>query len=175
MKLFVSAALAAALSLGFVAATPAQADIGSRDKHMHRAEAKPSVKSRYGSEVKSRRVISQKTEKPVRLSSRFSQRKTSTAALKSSSAMTGTASYYRHGARTANGERFNPMGLTAAHRSLPFGTRVKVTHMGTGRSVVVRINDRGPFVHGRIIDLAQGAARQIGVNGLARVSLQVVN
>lgn len=67
------------------------------------------------------------------------------------------------------------MGLTAAHRSLPFGTKVRVTHARTGRSVVVRINDRGPFVGGRIIDLAMGAARAIGVTGVAKVSLQVLN
>ena len=70
----------------------------------------------------------------------------------------GMASYYKSGKRTANGERFNPNGLTAAHRSLPFGTRVQVTNMKTGRSVVVRINDRGPFVGRRVIDLSYGAA-----------------
>jgi rare lipoprotein A len=126
--------------------------------------------------VKSRRAVSKTSRKPAKLTSRFSRKsKSKSAALKSSSSMVGTASYYRHGKVTANGEPFKPMGLTAAHRTLPFGTRVKVTHMGTGRSVVVRINDRGPFIRGRIIDLAMGAARRIGVNGLAKVSLQVVN
>ena len=67
-------------------------------------------------------------------------------------------------------------GLTAAHRSLPFGTKVKVMNVRTGRSVVVRINDRGPFVRGRVIDLAFGAARAIGLHaaGLAKVSLEVI-
>src|SRR5258705_12553760 len=72
-------------------------------------------------------------------------------------ATVGLASYYKHGRKTANGERFNPGGLTAAHRTLKFGTRVRVTHLKTGRSVVVRINDRGSFIRGRIIDLAYGA------------------
>ena len=91
-------------------------------------------------------------------------------------ALRGVASYYKSGKRTANGERFNPMGLTAAHRSLPFGTKVRVTQVKTGRSVVVRINDRGPFVRGRIIDLALGAARAIGLNhsGVAKVEVVVL-
>lgn len=91
--------------------------------------------------------------------------------------LNGMASYYKHGKRTANGERFNPHGLTAAHRTLPFGTRVKVTNLKTGKSVVVRINDRGPFIRGRIIDLALGAAKVVGLHrsGVARVSLAVLN
>jgi rare lipoprotein A len=65
----------------------------------------------------------------------------------------------------------NPGALTAAHPSLPFGTKVRVTNNHTGRSVVVRINDRGPFVKGRVIDLSPAAARAIGVGGIAQVSL----
>jgi rare lipoprotein A len=86
----------------------------------------------------------------------------------------GHASWYGpgfHGRRTASGERFNSGALTAAHRSLPFGSLVRVVNENTGRSVVVRINDRGPFIGGRIIDLAHGAARQLGMNGVATVSL----
>jgi rare lipoprotein A len=88
----------------------------------------------------------------------------------------GVASYYWQGQRVATGARFNPDGLTAAHRTLPFGTRVRVTHMGNGRSVNVVINDRGPFIAGRIIDLARGAARVIGMTGqgLARVKVTVL-
>lgn len=76
----------------------------------------------------------------------------------------------------ASGGRFNPEGMTAAHRSLPFGTRVRVTHLGNGRSVTVRINDRGPFVAGRIIDLSRGAAKVIGMTaqGVARVMVEVL-
>lgn len=91
--------------------------------------------------------------------------------------LNGYASFYKSGKRTANGERFNPMGLTAAHRSLAFGTRVQVTNLRTGKSVVVRINDRGPFVRGRIIDLSLGAARVVGLHrsGVARVKIVVLN
>ena len=67
----------------------------------------------------------------------------------------------------------NPAAMTAAHRTLPFGTSVTVVNNHTGRAVVVRINDRGPFVHGRVIDLSPAAARAIGVSGLALVSLRV--
>lgn len=87
-------------------------------------------------------------------------------------AFNGVASWYGSGRQTANGERFNPNGLTAAHRTLPFGTHVRVTNHNNGRSVIVRINDRGPFVGGRAIDLARGAARAIGMGGTQRVSLE---
>ena len=89
-------------------------------------------------------------------------------------AQEGQASWYGSGHRTANGERFNPNGMTAAHRSLPFGTRVRVENKRTGRSVVVRINDRGPFVHGRIIDLSRSSARALGMGGTTYVSLRVL-
>jgi rare lipoprotein A len=91
----------------------------------------------------------------------------------SSGGMTGIASIYS-GGRTANGEHASAGGLTAAHRSLPFGTLVKVTNRHSQRSVVVRINDRGPFVGGRVIDLTPAAAHAIGFSGLAPVTLSVV-
>lgn len=96
-------------------------------------------------------------------------------AVSPAAAQSGTASWYGSGHRTANGEHFNPNGLTAAHRTLPFGTRVRVENRQTGRSVVVRINDRGPFVHGRIIDLSRGSARALGMRGTTYVSLHVMN
>ena len=91
----------------------------------------------------------------------------------------GHASYYGNelaGRRTASGEIFNPGDMTAAHRTVAFGTRVKVTHMGNGREVVVRINDRGPFGRGRIIDLSYAAAKQLGMHrsGTAQVKLTLV-
>jgi rare lipoprotein A len=88
-------------------------------------------------------------------------------------AQDGVASVYS-GERTANGEYAHASGLTAAHRTLPFGTRVRVTNHQTGRSVVVRINDRGPFVSGRIIDLTPAGARALGMDGLAHVTVDVV-
>ncbi|MDN6857875.1 septal ring lytic transglycosylase RlpA family protein [Pseudomonas sp. CAN2814] len=89
----------------------------------------------------------------------------------------GTASYYgkaHHGKRTASGERFNQNALTAAHRTLAFGTRVRVTNLDNGRSVVVRINDRGPFGRGRIIDVSKAAAEQLNMlrSGTAPVRLE---
>jgi rare lipoprotein A len=93
----------------------------------------------------------------------------------SANAQSGMASHYSHaGKRTASGEPANPGGMTAAHRSLPFGTRVMVTNRKNGRSVVVRINDRGPFVRGRVIDLSTAAARAIGFSGVAPVTLAVL-
>ena len=85
----------------------------------------------------------------------------------------GIASTYSTGSRTANGEHYKHMGISAAHKSLPFGTRVVVRNQRTGRSITVRINDRGPFVAGRIIDLSTGAKNALGMDGLAHVCLEV--
>ncbi len=94
-----------------------------------------------------------------------------------SAAQCGKASWYKMGHTTANGERMNARALAAAHRSLPFGTRVRVDNLANGRSVVVRINDRGPYVGGRVIDLTQGAAERIGMihSGTARVRVTVID
>jgi rare lipoprotein A len=93
----------------------------------------------------------------------------------------GQASFYGNepgegGPLTANGERYNPGGYTAAHKTLPFGTRVRVTSPNTGRSVVVRINDRGPYAGNRVIDLSVGAARAIGLtnSGVGTVHMQIL-
>ena len=97
-----------------------------------------------------------------------------------SSGSSGVASVYATkgdgyaGRRTASGERAQSGALTAAHKSLPFGTMVRVTNTRNNKSVVVRINDRGPFVRGRVIDLTPAGARAIGMSGLAPVSLSVV-
>ena len=88
----------------------------------------------------------------------------------------GIASYYWQPQRVASGGMFNPNAMTAAHKTLPFGTRVRVTNHNTGRSAVVTINDRGPFVRGRVIDLSRAAAGAVGMigSGLARVTLEVL-
>jgi rare lipoprotein A len=88
----------------------------------------------------------------------------------------GLASFYTEGARTASGEKFDPHELTAAHPTLPFGTRLRVTNVATGRSVVVRVNDRGPFVPGRVVDVSYSAAETLGIigRGIAKVKLDVV-
>ncbi|MDJ0715244.1 MAG: septal ring lytic transglycosylase RlpA family protein [Prochloraceae cyanobacterium] len=99
--------------------------------------------------------------------------------IRSRGQMRGKASWYGgsfHGRPTANGEKYNQYALTAAHRTLPFGTRVRVTNLNNGRSVIVRINDRGPFIRGRIIDLSRAAASQIGMlgSGIAPVRVEVL-
>jgi len=87
----------------------------------------------------------------------------------------GIASFYKYEAKTASGEQFNPQELTAAHRTLPFGTRLRVTNVATGQSVTVRVNDRGPFIPGRVVDVSRSAAEAIGMvdRGIAKVKLEV--
>jgi len=89
---------------------------------------------------------------------------------------TGVASFYWQPQRVASGGWFNPSAMTAAHKTLPFGTRVRVTHLGNGRSVEVKINDRGPFIAGRIIDLSKAAAGVIGMTsqGIARIRMDIL-
>jgi len=88
----------------------------------------------------------------------------------------GLASFYSYDPHTASGEKFNAQELTAAHRTLPFGTRLRVTDVATGRSVTVRVNDRGPFVRGRVVDVSRGAAQTLGITGkgVAKVKIDVV-
>lgn len=89
----------------------------------------------------------------------------------------GKASFYgsrHHGRKTASGEKFNKNALTAAHRSLPFGTRVRVTNLRNNKSVVVRINDRGPYSRGRIIDLSEQAARELNMVRTGVVPVEIV-
>lgn len=84
------------------------------------------------------------------------------------------ATQYSSGSATASGERFRPDGLTAAHKKLPFGTRVKITNPRTGATTIVSINDRGPFTHGRDIDLSRGAARAIGLTSVGTVCTEIL-
>jgi rare lipoprotein A len=88
----------------------------------------------------------------------------------------GLASFYSEGTHTASGEKFDAHELTAAHPTLPFGTRLRVTNVATGRSVTVRVNDRGPFVAGRVVDVSYAAAESLGMvgRGVAKVKLDVV-
>jgi len=121
------------------------------------------------------RMVSSVVRRPVAVARRhapFTPRKHASA-----TQAYGVASFYGHGSRTANGEKFDPGELTAAHRTLPFGTRLKVTDVATGRSVTVRVNDRGPFIPGRIVDVSSSAAESLGMTGrgLAKVKLDVVN
>lgn len=97
-------------------------------------------------------------------------------ALAKPSAGGGLASFYSEGKQTANGEQFDPNELTAAHPTLPFGTRLRVTNTSTGKSVTVRVNDRGPYVPGRVVDVSYSAAQALGMvrSGTANVKLDVV-
>jgi len=113
----------------------------------------------------------------IDLSAASPKAKDSLHAVESGTKMKGHASWYGpgfHGRKTASGERFNSHGMTAAHRTLPFGTRLLVENPENGRSVIVRINDRGPFIKGRSIDLARGAAQTIGLNGVGTVNMTVL-
>lgn len=92
-----------------------------------------------------------------------------------SQAQDGLASFYSLPGKTASGERHNAGGLTAAHPTLPIGSRVRVTNLRTGRTVIVRINDRGPFVRGRIIDLSKRAAQAIGISGVGPVRVTLAS
>ena len=114
-----------------------------------------------------RRVASAKKHTP------FAQRRD---AADTKIASQGIASFYTEGTETASGEKFDTHDLTAAHPTLPFGTRLRVTNVATGRSVTVRVNDRGPYVPGRIVDVSYSAAQSLGMvgRGVANVKLDVV-
>jgi rare lipoprotein A len=123
--------------------------------------------SRKTSSVTSRRVAVAKKHRP------FASHKNAGETQVSSH---GLASFYTEGTQTASGEKFDTQELTAAHRTLPFGTRLRVTNVATGRSVTVRVNDRGPFVPGRDVDVSYSAAETLGMvgGGIAKVKLDVV-
>jgi rare lipoprotein A len=100
----------------------------------------------------------------------------SSAANRAAEPSDGLASFYDEGSQTASGEKVDPGALTAAHPTLPFGTRLRVTNVANGRSVVVRVNDRGPFVAGRVVDVSRSAAESLDMvgRGIARVKIDVV-
>ena len=106
--------------------------------------------------------------KHIRIASRKPARET---------ASHGIASFYTEGTKTASGERFNTMEMTAAHPTLPFGTKLRVTDVGSGKSVTVRVNDRGPYVQGRVVDVSYSAANALGIldKGVTSVKLDVVD
>lgn len=89
---------------------------------------------------------------------------------------TAIVSWYRHGRITANGERYNPLGLTVAHKRLPFGTMIRFTNPETGDSIIARVNDRGPFIRGREFDLSLGSARALNMvdKGVARLRVEIL-
>jgi rare lipoprotein A len=118
------------------------------------------------------RQASLQTNRPMGGNDRAAEKR----ALAPSNAAVGLASFYDEEQETASGERFDPHELTAAHPSLPFGTRLRVTNVTNGRSVVVRVNDRGPFVSGRVVDVSRSAAQSLDMigRGTAKVKIDVV-
>lgn len=190
MRIFALAALAA-LTLGLMDVRPADASRAkeARETSSHYA-AKKRAEKRAERRAEKRRVEKRRSAKrsystsrratTTRSATHRSAKKRSGAkrpgTVASGGGSHGIASYYWQPQRVASGGYFNPNALTAAHRTLPFGTKVRVTNKRNGKSVVVTINDRGPFIKGRIIDLSKRAAGVIGMQGagLAPVSIQVV-
>jgi len=194
MRTMVSTALAVA-TLGLVAVSPASAAphwecmgtmVACLDSPAKFSNAAYNTRSRdrvYAG--RDERRASSRRARSYEVASRGQRRSRNTEAARFSQAgysggggHSGMASYYgsESGSRTASGARFVPSAMTAAHRTLPFGTKVRVTNKRNGRSVVVTINDRGPFIRGRIIDLSSGAAGVIGMrsSGVAPVSMEVL-
>jgi len=139
------------------------------------------------SERSGHRAVRQASVEPERATSSSSMMKRRVAAVRQTAprkdqdrvatASHGVASYYTTGTKTASGEKFNTMEMTAAHPTLPFGTKLRVTNVASGQSVTVRVNDRGPFVHGRVVDVSYSAANALGMvgKGVANVKLDVVD
>lgn len=140
--------------------------VGSKSELRHNREA-ALERDRSTSSAPKRRVTSAKKHTPF-----VSHRP----AAGTKTASQGIASFYTEGTKTASGEKFNTHDLTAAHPTLPFGTRLRVTNVTTGQAVTVRVNDRGPYVQGRIVDVSYSAADALGMvgKGLANVKLDVV-
>jgi|SRR6185369_10257403 len=131
------------------------------------------------SEVRASRQASvqhDRTPSLVRTRVAVTRKHTPFASRKDATASQGIASFYSEDTQTARGEKFDPRELTAAHPSLPFGTKLRVTDVNTGRSVTVRVNDRGPYVPGRIVDVSHSAAAELGMigKGVTNVRLDVV-
>jgi len=154
-----------------------------RQRTKQRSAQQPNRAKKVERPITRRAAPADTIEQPRRRASRAAAigggrfvRRTGRTAAPGRSQLLGIASYYWQPQRVASGGWFNPNGMTAAHKTLPFGTRVRVIHARTGRSVEVTINDRGPFVRGRVIDLSRAAASALGMRnaGLAPVSIEVI-
>jgi rare lipoprotein A len=158
--------LAAVLGTATLAAC-AQSSVVSPRSELRETSQASLPREQAASFLTRRRVASAK--KHMRFASRRDAGGTTTASQ-------GIASFYTEGTQTASGEKFDTSDLTAAHPTLPFGTNLRVTNVATGRSVTVRVNDRGPYVPGRIVDVSYSAAESLGMvgKGIANVRLDVV-
>ena len=158
-----------ALALGAASlAACSQSTVVSHKSELRQVRQATVERDRSASSMMKRRVASARKHTPV-ASHRHAERKKTTPTQ-------GIASFYTEGTKTANGEKFNTHDLTAAHPTLPFGTKLRVTNVTTGQAVTVRVNDRGPYIQGRIVDVSYSAADALGMvgKGLANVKLDVV-
>ena len=154
------------------------ADVRPSQRAERRARRNRSARVRDDDDRAERRSTRRESRRGSRRNTRVASLGTDIGASTSAgSALHGMASFYWQPQRVASGGWFNPNAMTAAHKTLRFGTRVRVTHLGNGRSVMVTINDRGPYIKGRIIDLSKAAAGVIGMQGqgVARVRVDVVS
>jgi rare lipoprotein A len=158
--------LALALGAASLAACSQSAVVSQKSELRPIREASPG-RDRSAAPVTQRRTAAVKKHTP------FASRQH---AAGTTTASQGIASFYTEGSKTASGEKFNTHDLTAAHPTLPFGTRLRVTNVTTGQAVTVRVNDRGPYVQGRVVDVSYSAADALGMvgKGLASVKLEVV-
>jgi rare lipoprotein A len=158
---------AVAVAAGTLAACAQSSVVTKNSQFVSDARQASPAHERTASLVTNRRVASAKKHTP------FARQKN---AAETQIASNGVASFYTEGSRTASGEKFDSHELTAAHPTLPFGTRLRVTNVATGRAVTVRVNDRGPYVAGRVVDVSQSAADALGMvgAGIAKVRLDVV-
>jgi rare lipoprotein A len=159
---------AVALAAVSLAACAQSSVVAKKSELLAGSQQTPLQHNRMTSFVTNRRVATVKKHTP------FASDKTTAATQVASH---GIASFYTEGTQTASGEKFDTHELTAAHPTLPFGTRLRVTNVATGRSVTVRVNDRGPFVPGRVVDVSYAAAETLGMveGGVAKVKLDVVH
>ena len=157
-----------ALVLGAASlAACAQSSVVSQKSELRASRQASLQRDRTASTVTNRRVAAVRKHTPFATRRNAGEAKT---------ASQGVASFYTEGTQTASGEKFNTLEMTAAHPTLPFGTKLRVTDVASGKSVTVRVNDRGPYVHGRVVDVSYSAADALGIvgKGVANVKLDVV-
>jgi rare lipoprotein A len=159
--------VAVVLGAASLAACAQSSVVGSKSQLLATSQQPSLERNRKISSVINRRVVVAKKHTPF---------KSDKNAAETQVASNGVASFYTEGTKTANGEKFDTHELTAAHRTLPFGTRLRVTNVATGKTVTVRVNDRGPFIPGRVVDVSYAAAETLGMvdGGIAKVKLDVV-
>jgi len=165
------ATLAASAALISAAAIPAQAKAPCKGSSYTCESAKSA--SKYSNKATTSKSASKTRKSNSKTAKARNKAKPSYSSASAGYTMTGKASYYWQPQRVASGGWFNPNAMTAAHKTLPFGTKVRVTNKINGKSVVVTINDRGPFIKGRIIDLSKAAAKSISMTGAGVVPVSV--